>query len=999
VITALLLVIPASAQDPVDPDQDTASTETDEPTDTTDSESFESDLEEPSAADLEEALRMDVLEQASDIEEILVTGEKQNTLQDAPTSSTSFSAADLQSLRIEDIADLADYTPNLEINTAFAASNPTIFIRGIGLKDYNANAAGAVAVYQDGVNINSPAIQLGQLFDIDGIDVLRGPQGSVNGRNATAGAIMIRSAMPDGEFSVSTSLTYGNYNDKEVEAAINIPLIEDMLSMRVSGTAQWRDGYTKNQCAGWDPEAYGFRNADREATQQLYAELLPAGTIDQTTGLLRAVRTERQNGGGRQSNYVYLNYQLAQGTNEIEGARFYTAGITVNNEQNPFVLRETVYTDANGTIAKAIDINGNLVDAVAGVAIARQSNQFAIDDVDGICVTHPHGRVATTLGFQNNRTAPDAEIWQEGFWLESRPQPSLEDFAALKPFTNNIENWAARVVLLFEPLDNMEWVANIHGTQNRGDSAHLQHIGANAKFEKLGFDEFRESDFSENKAANIALAAGIGDLGEGVRHVEGIDPGFGPGEGGGNPFSGFYSSDGIEFIDAWGINGRGFWDLGVAVITLLYDYEWYNRVVEDEGDANPNRLFPAVWSDSAWQTTEELRIEGEGERYKWITGFFFLYEELTATNFFPDTQQFELTQNFTQTLTSWAPYVSGEIDLVEEGVIPGIYELTLGAGIRYNQEKKDFSLDSSAIGTSSLVKVVELPTDTVSKTWKEWTGDIQLTYTPFSNEYGTLITYLKYGHGYKGGHFNAGLTVTGGDVNQNIDPVEPEFIDAIEFGIRSRWLDDRVTFNAATFRYWYQDLQVFDISNESGALPIQKLLNGDAEVLGAEVELRVQPIPGFLISAHGGWLDSEFKDFVVTKTIPVPRGNPTPYDFDYEGNRLVAAPEWNFSVVMEYEIPLFGWGSLTPQWDFNYRSKTYLDPQMVDPISQEGYWVHNARIAYATPDDRIELAFWISNLLAEEYKVDVFDITRESDTILEVWSEPRTYGVTLSLNW
>jgi outer membrane receptor protein involved in Fe transport len=72
---------------------------------------------------------------------------------------------------------------------------------------------------------------------------------------------------------------------------------------------------------------------------------------------------------------------------------------------------------------------------------------------------------------------------------------------------------------------------------------------------------------------------------------------------------------------------------------------------------------------------------------------------------------------------------------------------------------------------------------------------------------------------------------------------------------------------------------------------------------------------------------------------------------------------------------------------------------MVDPISQEGYWVHNARIAYATPDDRIELAFWISNLLAEQYKVDVFDITRESDTILEVWNEPRTYGVTLSLNW
>ncbi len=83
--------------------------------------------------------------------------------------------------------------------------------------------------------------------------MLRGPQGSLNGRNATAGAIMMRSAMPTGEFEVSTSLTYGNYDDKEVEAAINIPLVEDMLSMRVSGTAQFRDGYTKNHCSGWDP--------------------------------------------------------------------------------------------------------------------------------------------------------------------------------------------------------------------------------------------------------------------------------------------------------------------------------------------------------------------------------------------------------------------------------------------------------------------------------------------------------------------------------------------------------------------------------------------------------------------------------------------------------------------------------------------------------------------------------------------------------------------------
>jgi outer membrane receptor protein involved in Fe transport len=113
----------------------------------------------------------------------------------------------------------------------------------------------------------------------------------------------------------------------------------------------------------------------------------------------------------------------------------------------------------------------------------------------------------------------------------------------------------------------------------------------------------------------------------------------------------------------------------------------------------------------------------------------------------------------------------------------------------------------------------------------------------------------------------------------------------------------------------------------------------------------------------------------------------------------VAAPKWNFSAITEYEIPLFGWGALIPQYDLNWRSKAYLDPQKLDPISMDGYFLHNCRVAYRTPDERIELAFWVSNLLDEEYKVDVFDFSRDSNTILEIWGEPRTYGVTLSLNW
>ncbi|MBW2420535.1 MAG: Plug domain-containing protein, partial [Deltaproteobacteria bacterium] len=192
-------------------------------------------------------------------------------LKDMSVSVTSFSSAEIKSLRIQNIADLAEYTPNLEINTRSAASNPTLFIRGIGLKDYNANAAGAVAIYQNGININSPAIQLGQLFDVEELLVLRGPQGSMNGRNATAGAIMINSVLPDGAFDVSGSFTYGNYNAIQVEGAIAFPIVENLLSSRVAFTANFRDGTTTNNCADWDPESVGSPLLTEETVREAFA--------------------------------------------------------------------------------------------------------------------------------------------------------------------------------------------------------------------------------------------------------------------------------------------------------------------------------------------------------------------------------------------------------------------------------------------------------------------------------------------------------------------------------------------------------------------------------------------------------------------------------------------------------------------------------------------------------------------------------------------------------
>jgi iron complex outermembrane receptor protein len=200
------------------------------------------------------------------VEVIRVLGPSQSEIDtSAATSSTRFDAETLQALGAVDISDLAQITPNLEIRTA-GATAPTFFIRGVGLSDFNANAGGAVAVYQDGVAMNSPALQLGQLFDIAGVEVLRGPQGSGAGRNASAGAIKVESVKPTGEFNSNLSASYGNYNALDLEGAVEAPIFEETLAARLSFRLSERDGWGKNGCGNL-PSSLAERDALEDVEQ------------------------------------------------------------------------------------------------------------------------------------------------------------------------------------------------------------------------------------------------------------------------------------------------------------------------------------------------------------------------------------------------------------------------------------------------------------------------------------------------------------------------------------------------------------------------------------------------------------------------------------------------------------------------------------------------------------------------------------------------------------
>jgi iron complex outermembrane receptor protein len=183
------------------------------------------------------------------VEEMIVTGGGGvASLLEAPTSVVAFDQSEISSLGVQNISDLADYTPNLEINSPYAASNPQLFIRGVGLQDSNSNASSAVAVIVDNVYLNSPAGQLSSLFDVDSIEVLRGPQGAIYGRNASAGVVRINTAKPVHEVKTGTNLSYGRFNQLEIDSFLNVPLVQDVLAMRVAFKYASRDPLGENRC-------------------------------------------------------------------------------------------------------------------------------------------------------------------------------------------------------------------------------------------------------------------------------------------------------------------------------------------------------------------------------------------------------------------------------------------------------------------------------------------------------------------------------------------------------------------------------------------------------------------------------------------------------------------------------------------------------------------------------------------------------------------------------
>ncbi|MXO57353.1 TonB-dependent receptor [Altererythrobacter gangjinensis] len=177
---------------------------------------------------------------------IIVTATRRaEDVQDIPIAVTAVSPVQLERQGVVNVQEITQVSPSFSTSNAQTSSGSVVLrIRGVGTTSNNIGFESAVGVFVDGAYQSRPGIALSEFVDIERVEVLRGPQGTLFGRNTSAGALNITNKRPDlSEFGGFANATYGNRDLMSVQGAVNVPLVEDTLALRVTGAYRERDGY------------------------------------------------------------------------------------------------------------------------------------------------------------------------------------------------------------------------------------------------------------------------------------------------------------------------------------------------------------------------------------------------------------------------------------------------------------------------------------------------------------------------------------------------------------------------------------------------------------------------------------------------------------------------------------------------------------------------------------------------------------------------------------
>jgi outer membrane receptor protein involved in Fe transport len=778
------------------------------------------------------------------IETVTVTSSKLGgaDVQSIPIAITALSQEQLTFTQTAGGPDLVKQVPNLTF-TKTNFSGYSIQIRGIGTQAISVTTDPAVAVaFNDVPFIRNHFFEQG-FYDVSQAEVLRGPQGTLYGRNATAGVVNMVSAKPTDQFEAVASADIGNYKNRRFEGMINLPLIDDRLDLRIAGEWTKRNGYSVNGLTGnpidgrdlwssrvtlgWKPvqnvQAYLVwehfqENDDRMRTSKQLCKTDPGRTeVDGVpvtqqsviqafadrnylsqgclpTGLYSPDAFEVPNG----QSLPY--YEPLAGKNvPVTASNFsFDPYASTTQSRDLRVIESTIdpiYKAKNDVVELNVDYQ---ISPALTVSSQTSYNQ------DFLWSTEDYNRFNTAPGaFEYYSGNPRHTVLPEGDNGVCNPDAGVGECAGLP------QGSLCSLAGAIQPGQDCIPIGIFCDPQ----------LGCSDRLVAQDLNDEKSWQFSQELRVASKFSGPFNfSVGANLLHYE-------------------TEENYYVFINSLTLAAFE-WTKGTSGATVHGpDVQWIPGVSDNSdcisgGFANTNLKVPTL-----------IGVHGNG-----VSECMYI-DPNPIENLNNQGHNYFLSQN---------PYVLNSYAGFGEAYYNVSPELKLTGGLRWTDDKKHFfDIPSQLLAHGYGYPVSGI----VDQTWQKFTGRFATNWTPKLDFTNQTLVYASYSRGYKAGGANPpGAILLGFAQNDATSPIhpltfKPEFINAYELGSKNTLLDGALTLNGDVFFYDYTGYQISRIVDRTAIND-----NFDATVKGAELEATYEPAPGLKFRFAGGYEHTRIKD-------------------------------------------------------------------------------------------------------------------------------------------
>lgn len=895
------------------------------------------------------------------IEEVVVTAtRREQSIQDVPIAVSAFSGDDLQARGVQDLYGLQEVSPSISVYSSNSTSNGgTIRIRGVGTTGNNPGLEAAVGTFIDDVYRSRAGLAFSDLVDIDRVEVLRGPQGTLFGKNTSAGALHIITKKPEFERAGHVALSAGNFDDWQVQGSYTDALIDDLLAFRLAGNVHQRDGYYEDEVTG---DAYDSRDRWTVKGQVLWT---PTANIE--------------------------NRFIADYTDRDEDccpARYDFVNRTVQGQSST----------SRGALSSGLP-PGQVVDM-----LLAELGRPPIPENSAI----PDDEYEVGLNFEPFEKVEDWGVQNQLEW-------AINDTATLTSITAYREFDVERGQDIdFSGADIAEPQNTIESFENFSQEFRLTFSSGNVDF--LFGAYYYTEDIVTDESIRLAeqgpryLAAiqtGLVDMLLGVPvgtfqtaplgtfSLPGIgDPGtfrgaalgsfdsvsrtlVGDGTPRGNHEVGDgYRADFEQETEGWSLFTHNVWHMTERWdLTLGLRYTWEKK----EATTLINGVAPVGASspeDLAFQLADNLTNEDH------CTG-------LAAVGALCNNASWEDDQ----TEKEWSGTVSLGYAISDDFNVYVSYSRGYKAG-GFNLDQQAIEVDpfGTFLATGGLPVFLGGPAGTVDDIPQE-----VLDATPNGDG---RNGFIEFPCGTLGGVVALSTDILPCLILDDDHQFEPEFVDAYELGIKANFLEGRLTTNLAVF---YSDFEDFQLNTFTGTGFL--ISNTDKMISkGVELESMWTPAANVYLTFGVTYADARYgddlnKQGVTPASLFLDQDYNTLEDWgdleNVEGRQITHAPYWQGSASLFVEQPItpdiIGYGNVNVGYRGEHNTGSDLDAEK----DVGGETLVNLQLGVRASDDRWDVQFWARNLFDNHVKTLVFDSVFQSGSFSTFFGPPRMIGMTL----